>query len=253
MSGTFSAMPVSRRPRVLLLTATIHPFASLDQLVIRDPQERRHEYLAAYEAALPHVGHAVDGLVFAENSGADLSEFESLAAADPRVEVLSLPTRDGETGTGRAWFETLLVSDAFERSRLLSRPDATAWKLTGRYQLLNLEQLVEAGPHGHDLVMNLRRYPERWADMWLYAATARGAQLLVDHVDELRYDGAERALYDIALELKAEGHDVVHRLALEPRFSGRRGWDGASYENLPQRSKHLLRAACKRLAPNLWI
>ena len=244
-------MPVS--PRILLLTATIQPFASLDQLVIRDPEERRQEYLEAFRAALAHVGRSVDGLVFAENSGADLSDFASLAAAHPGVEVLPLPKRDGASGTGRAWFETLLVSDAFDRSRLLSQPDATAWKLTGRYRLLNLEELVEAGPHGHDLVLNLRRYPEKWADMWVYAATAHGVSLLVQHVDRLRWDGAERALFDIALELKDQDHDVVHRLAREPRFSGRRGWDGAAYDDWQQRSKHLLRTASKRLTPGLWI
>ena len=250
-------MLLGRRPRVLLLTASIRPAASVDGLIVRDPQERRQEYLHAFRAAQQHVGRSVDGLVLAENSEADLSEFEQIAAADPRVEVLPVPPRDGGRGAGRGWLETHLVSDAFDRSRLLADPEVTAWKLTGRYQLLNLAKLVDAGPHGHDLVLNVRRYPSPWADMWVYATTARGIGLLHERLDRLREDldqaPAERALYDSALELRDEGHDVALRLAAEPYLTGRRGWDGTPYDSSTQRSKWLLRSAGKRLAPGLWI
>jgi len=248
---------------VLLLTATVTPSSEVARLVITNPNERLAEYVAGFRAALALVPETADGLVLAENSGADLSVFREIAGGRTDVELLHVPSRTAGPGAGRGYHETLLVADAFERSALLRAPGATAWKVTGRYQVRNLRTVIRRGPHGFDLVVNLRGFPRRWADMRVYSATAAGAAMLVQHVDELREDRAglapedalppEPAVFDILSQFCADGASVAPRLASEPYVVGRRGYDGSSFEGPKQWLLWGLRSAARRGAPGLWL
>ena len=64
---------------IVLLTATIAPAKGVPALAMTDAVERSATYLAAFEFYLSKIGVAFDGIVFAENSGADITEFQNLA------------------------------------------------------------------------------------------------------------------------------------------------------------------------------
>ncbi len=220
-------------------------------LVASDPSERRQQYLAVFKELLGTPG--VDGVVFAENSGADLSEFAQLAAAASMpFEAITVGTDDWEPEDGRGYAEALLVEHALARSSLIG--DEMFFKLTGRYLVRNLGCLITDVPDA-DLYVNLRRRPILFCDTYLYGVTRRGFDLLKPHFSRLRTGAqpAERVMYDIVTNLMESGAAVVPRLRREPRVEGIRGYDGRDYGSPKQRLKYSARVIVRRVAPGIWV
>lgn len=175
----------------LLLTATITP-SDVPNLVVRDPVQRREEYLRATRFYLS-LGLPV---VLAENSGADLSDFRRLGSS---LEVLQ-QAPSGEATLGRGFLETRLVIDAAHCSEQIASADGHFWKITGRYVVRNMARLVAKAQPSRDLYFNLRRHPELWADMWVYGASTRGMSLLEPNLGALAEEPAERPMYGFGHE-----------------------------------------------------
>lgn len=245
---------------VLMLVGTITPHRDLtDDLSIRAVDERRAQYLDNFARALARRRGRVNGIVFAENSGADLSDFRALAAGRSDVEILSLPAPEVATGLGRGYLETLLVGQAVQASRLVSHEEnPLVLKQTGRYHLRNFNAMLRSLDGNADLCLNLRTIPKHWADMWFYAVSSRGVQALVDRLDVLREDRAaglpsERSLYGLALELREQGLQVQLRFSREPHFAGLRAMDAVSYTSWRQEAKWVVRSVGKKLLPRMWL
>ena len=85
----------------LLLTATITPQAGVPNLRVTDPGQRRAEYLSSLAFAITLDPKVVTSIVFAENSGADLSDFKSLAERRScRASKPAAPPYSSFLGTG---------------------------------------------------------------------------------------------------------------------------------------------------------
>jgi hypothetical protein len=240
----------------MLMTATIHPHSGVSNLRVTDPAVRMAEYLSSLRFALTLPRSSVNGVVLAENSGADLTPMRELVGDRDDVELLSLPGSDAASGAGRGWLETQLVDQAVRGSELVgASSDPLVWKTTGRYQVRNLPRLVATARPGGDLYFNLRRHPEHWADMWVYGVTPHGMSLLAEQGHRLRDDDgpAERTMYDVVTELAASGARVSTRFGVEPRISGVRGHDGRSFAAPSQQAKYAVRSVARRVAPSVWI
>ena len=88
----------------LLLTATITPQPGVPHFRVTDTAQRRQEYLTSLAFAIALDRRIITTIVFAENSGSDLSAFKSLAERDDRVELLSVsPGRLKPPGGGATW------------------------------------------------------------------------------------------------------------------------------------------------------
>jgi hypothetical protein len=236
---------------VIVVTATITPRLGLPALVASDPSVRREQYLAVFRELLRTPG--VDGIVLAENSGANLDEFSELAlAASMPFEAITVGTEDWEPEDGRGYAEALLVQHALERSSLIG--DEMFFKLTGRYLFRNLRSLISDVPDA-DLYFNLRRRPILFCDTHLYGATRKGFDLLRPHFPRLRTGAqpAERVMYDVVTSLIESGASVVPRLRREPRVEGIRGFDGRDYGSPKQRLKYCVRVVIRRAAPGVWV
>src|SRR3954471_4308953 len=73
--------------QVLILTATITPPPGVPILARTDPQLRLQDYIDALKFYLAVPNHVLDRIIFAENSGSDLSKLRALAEeSDKRVE-----------------------------------------------------------------------------------------------------------------------------------------------------------------------
>ena len=255
MSDVPSATP---RPRVLLLTATVVPEPNVShRLAVRDPDERRRQYEEALRWYAERAADDLDGIVLAENSGADLSGFRDVVPATMPLELLSLPAAPSTPGTRRGYLEMLLVSDAFASSRLLTQPGAVGVKVTGRYRVENLGAVLRSMEPDRDLGFNLRRYPKPWADMWVFFADQAGMAALRPHLPAVGVvepnGSAELSMFRIVNALHDQGVAVQRRFRVEPRMSGTRGVDNVAYESPVQRVKWATRYAARRLAPQLWI
>jgi len=240
----------------LLLTATITPRPGVPHLRVTDTAQRRQEYLTSLAFAMTLDPKIITTIVFAENSGADLSAFKILAERDDRVELLSVEPRPIEASWGRGYMETCLVLDAAMTSKRPLTATGVIWKTTGRYVVHNIARIVAKARPGKDLYVNLRTYPRPWVDMWVYGTTAHGLQLLqksLPAMPDTPDQPTEQRLYGIVRDLMDRGEQIQPRLHVEPFITGIRGWDGRPYNSVRQRAKWVLRSATKAVAPSIWI
>ena len=138
---------------VLLLTAAVD--ARNGRGCLFSTEERRRQYLHAFEFYMRFLVRNQDickGVVFCENSGADLSPFKVLVpeTVRERVEFVSLDKDAFRPEMGKSYNEMLTLDMAVSDSSLL-REDGLFLKLTGRYPIWNIRRLVR------DLV----RFPDR--------------------------------------------------------------------------------------------
>jgi hypothetical protein len=247
----------SDRKRVLVLTATVHPDPhAANRLAVLDPELRRRQYEASLRFHAQQLSGLVDGIVLAENSGADLSGFADPGSPVP-VELLSLPGASTSAGTRRGYLELSLLSQAFDASMLLAHPDAVAIKVTGRYRVENLPAVIGSMDPRHDLGFNLRQFPHSWADMAVCFLTPAGMTALRPHLPKVNQvepgGSAELSLYRVLSDLRTDGVAVQPRFGVEPRITGMRGYDARPYQGVQQRLKWLARSAAKRLLPYVWV
>lgn len=251
-------------PEVLLLTAAIDTSAAMRNNRRSDAGLRRADYragLSHYIAALPpQVGH----IVFCENTGADLTEFEAFrepaAAAGKTLELLGFTGVTPPTlGKGVCEFEILDVA----HRRLAERfaPETPVWKITGRLLVRNIAAMIRSRPADAEIYVDMRSVPligERlggndWAEMRLMCYTVGGyGRLLAGRGESFGYV-TEKGLFQRLRAAEAEGARIAPRFRVQPRFRGVCGGSNKDYESLEYRLKDGLRSVTRAVAPGLWL
>lgn len=231
---------------LLLLTATVQPRAGQPSLAIVHPGKRLAEYEAAlaFYSALLAEG-AIDGIVFAENSGFPLAR---LAAKFPHpgIEWLAIPPSDHPLHYHRGYAEFRLIDDAVLSSRLVHEAgDALRlWKVSGRYVVRNLARVVRWAPRRFDVYGAFRN---GWAEMSMLAWSRRGHDALMGRVWE-RFATAvppETILFDELRAPRARALRIVRTFSWPPFIVGRRGSDGSPYQGRWTRYRFALQCAAK--------
>lgn len=143
MKTTTTAANKANRP-FLLLTAAVD--ARNGAACLFSKEERFKQYLHTfrwYMRFLQKNPMLCRGLVFCENSEADLSAFRALVPEDwkDRVEFISLPMDGFRPEKGKTYNEMRTLDLAMERSDLLGPRDLFI-KLTGRYPVRNIRRLA---------------------------------------------------------------------------------------------------------------
>jgi len=256
-----SPAPSSRR-NVLLLTATITPPSGVPLLARTDPALRRGDYEKALASYLPLLGNALDGIVFGENSGSDLSSLRLLAEGSRHpelVEFVSFEGLDHPPAFGRGYGEFKLIDHVVSHSRLL-RQQGTAtivWKVTGRYVIRNLRHLIDRQPSSFALYCNLRNWPRRWADMYLLAWSEEGYRAVIGgmyhQLNEERLGCSPEVRFRDLVEAAAPAVAVVPRFNVTPWVEGVRGMDNGAYSTGKNALKYYARSGLCRLGFQLWI
>jgi hypothetical protein len=248
---------------VLLLSATIQPPAGMPVLTRTDPSLRLNDYIQSIDFYVQFLGKCFDAIVLAENSEADLTSLrERVAAAnaEDRVELLSFNGLDYPPAYGRGYGEYKLVDYAMANSAFLRRDDdLTVWKCTGRYRLINIEQMVRRRPASFDLYCNMRNHPIYLCDLFFLAWNLKGYETAIKGAyTKLRNDQPsgfvfEETLFRHWIEGLRREIKIVPRFRHVPRINGIRGWNNAPYEESPWDRKILIRRLALTFLPWLWI
>lgn len=143
MKTTLPHTNEANRP-VLLLTAAVD--ARNGDACLFSKQERYTQYLHAfrwYMRFLQKNPTLCRGLVFCENSEADLSEFHASVPPEwkDRVEFISLSMEGFRPEKGKTYNEMRTLDLSLKRSALIG-PDNLFVKLTGRYPVRNIRRMV---------------------------------------------------------------------------------------------------------------
>lgn len=216
---------------LLLLTATVTPRGGQPSLALQDPAARLAEYEAAlrFYADLLERG-AIDGILFAENSGYDLA---SLARRfpSPRIDWLAVSQADYPLHYHRGYGEFLLVDEAVQRSRLVAEAGEAArlWKVSGRYVVRNLAQVVRWAPRELDFYGAIA---DQWAEMSVLAWSMAGQRRIVQGLYRHFATGEPPELILFRLLQQPDLRDlaVVRSFTWPPFIVGRRGSDGSAFQ-----------------------
>ncbi len=132
------------------------------------------------------------------------------------------------------------------------------WKLTGRYRIANLEKILRYDYSDLDLVINIRRLPKKWSDLYLYGFDHAAWTKLIANIDRFKETGeetiTERTMYFVIETLMRERSlRIATRLPFEPHIVGIRGWDNREYDSGVQRLKRHVRQALRVIAPGLHV
>lgn len=249
---------------VLLLTAAIETHARMRNNLRTATDLRRADYLQGLrfyiEALPPEVRH----IVFCENTGADLTEFQALSGlAAERGRALHFISFRGETppekGKGVCEFEILDRAHDWMAGRF--PPQTVVWKLTGRLILKNVAGLIRSRPAGAGVYVNMRSVPligERlggndWAEMRVLSYT------LAAYEDLMRARGpsfgyvTEKGLFQALHRAWLAQGPIVPRFRRQPRFKGICGGSNKDYESLEYQVKDAIRSLARVVAPGLWL
>jgi hypothetical protein len=197
-----------------------------------DPVAHACDYADALAFYVGLLGDSVQTLVFATSAGRDLERLQALADRSPhadRVELLNFPEPDHGSEHGRAYQEFKLLDRVMSSSRLIGHLGSAdkVWKVTGRYRVLNLPELVARAPERFDVYCNAPNWPIRAVDLGVLAWSLAGY--------EAAFRGVYRELREDRLRCAPEVHlravldrlsgriRVVRRHATEPRIAGVRG------------------------------
>jgi hypothetical protein len=232
------------RRHILLLTATIQPRKQAG-LKIFDMTQRLHEYEQALEMYVNHLsnGH-INGIIFAENSGFPLNSLIT-RFPDPRIEWLSWPDGlDYDPTFHRGYGEFVLIEYVSRHSQLWltaakREHSATIWKITGRYQLMNLRRVLQRAP-AFDVYCDVRGH---WAEMSVMAWSPMGYERVLRSIWPRFATGmAPELILAKALEAPSskDGPKLVNKMRWPTLLEGRRGTDGSSYRGKYWLPKHLL-------------
>jgi hypothetical protein len=138
------------KPRIVcLLTGCIRPRVDLPFTSLKDPEIRRDQYINAIRFHLERYKYPI---VFAENSGYDLSSYFDKEIAENRLEMLSFSGNDYPTHLGKGLGEYNCISYAIDHSRFIGG-DSFVFKITGRYQVHNLDRFVAQVIRTEDLYL----------------------------------------------------------------------------------------------------
>lgn len=128
----------------LLLTAAID--ARNGAACLFTESERYRQYLHSFRWYMRFLKRHSDicrGILFCENSEADLTEFKKVVpeALSDRVEFISLPREGFRPEKGKSYNEMRTIDLSLAKSSLLGDEDVFV-KLTGRYPVRNLSRLL---------------------------------------------------------------------------------------------------------------
>jgi hypothetical protein len=237
------------RHHLVLLTATITPAANQPELLLSDPQARLREYetaLAFYAGLVRRK--IIAGVVFAENSGFDLNTLKHRFQR-PGIEWLSLPVSEPTPAFHRGYSEIKLVEEALSRSSLFAQSPAhtLVWKISGRYIVRNLQQVVRWAPRGVDYYGELR--PD-WAEMSVMAWSRQGYRQVVQGLWRQLATAAppEPILRQVLQACRPADLRVCGSFVWPPFIVGRRGSDGTPFQGRFTPYKFKLQLAQKLLA-----
>jgi len=246
----------------LVMTATITPPPDAPGLTRTDPQLRHGDYQIALTHYCALLGDCLDGIVFAENSGSDLTDLRRLAAestAGP-VEFLALDASSNEPAGGRCFGESRILDAVMARSALVAHAMAADvfWKVTGRYRVLNLPSLIHTRPKDFDFYCDLRNAPSPWADMRIMGWTRAGFAHCLEGVGDLIREDANRGrpgeetLYGI-LRKRAVRSRVITCLRREPLIDGIRAYDNRNWSEGRQKVVYWLRHLQRLVLRRVWF
>lgn len=249
---------------VLLMTATIAPQASMPNTARRDPALRRTDYETALRHYLSLPKGVPDAIVFAENSGADISSLEAIAERENpegRNVVFHSFSSACPPERGKGYAELDILDRAFDAAVPTIKGVGAVWKLTGRLIVKNFQALAATTPDLFSVYCDLRVVPfvgeslggNNWMDTRLFATSVDGYKRYFYGRKEEAHYVIEKHFCPILMAARREDRLIFPRFRIQPELKGVSADSQKDYESVEYRAKDALRRTARRIAPALWL
>ncbi len=242
------------------MTGTFQPSANSIRLSRVNVAERIEDYKKGFRFHLGLVRRGVfDRLLFVENSGYGMQDFEPLVnsyALQDKVQLLSYKEEENDTPTTRFFGECRLLKYALDKGDWWRNAEpAFVWKVTGRYIVRNIEKIIKGVPGTATLVLHCRNRPMEYVDFGLAGFREDiGRRFLSLALARPEVSTSDERLIRIMMKEGRFGDiELAPRFPEIPDFSGIRGSDNARYDGVNYRLKFVCRRLANRIFPRLWI
>lgn len=257
-------MPGKRVPEVLLLTAAIDTDPANHNNKRSSSHARRQDYINALDYYIHNSPKEISHILFCENTGADLSEFNALKNISEKFgKTLNFLSFKGKSllseGKGRCEYEILDTAHVWLASRFPK--ETPVWKITGRLIVKNFTSLVRSRPSTASVYMDLRSVPfikdrlggNNWAEMRVMSYTIEGYDRILKEQGPNCGRVTEKGLFQIVRNYKELGENIEPRFLVQPRFKGICGGSNKNYESMEYQMKDALRSFIRSVAPRIWL
>ena len=256
----------------LVMTAAIDT-KGMAGVSVQDVKERAGQYLGTLQFYLQNP--AVTRIVFIDNSGYALDEFEELIShyADKQVELLSCDLNDYPRYLGKSYGELRILDYIAEHSRLVANAGGY-FKVTGRFPILNIGKLLAEAYGRRPWSMFCDNKDHRIYE-WLHlgwtghACDTRFFGVTLDfyqrhfhgrcaELDDSQNKLIEFMFFETARKA-AQTETVVRRFKTEPEYAGKAGHVQTAllqvnnYSGAVAKAKRRIRQVGRWLAPWFWF
>ena len=244
-----------------LITSTISPQSNVYMLAHANKLKRIEEYKDAFSFYCDQLkGGVFDAISYVDNSGVDLADFKKIAVNKGVVSKVEFISYKSELSPKfeRAYLELNLISHFMSHSFFLKeKSNITIWKITGRYKILNVGNIIKkSSTVKKDLYINYRNYPHKWTDLYFFGFSPNFFDKVFQNNLEYYRDTelGERALRRYLDDnIKQLNLSIMKRLPSPPKVSGIRGFDGTPYLDFRGKVKYYLRVIFNKVFPFLWV
>lgn len=253
----------------LILTATIAPKGENGQALVRsDPATRTNDYISALKFWLGLDAPWLQGIVFAENSGRDLTHIRSEVLnhnpGNIPIEFLSFDHPAPPAGLHYGYSEYILLREALAASPTLAASRYFI-KATGRYTFPSISKLVQKLPDDFAVAVDTRLsrpLSKNRNYVVQFALALFERQFFTEHLLDIpermkpappwtRSQFVENVLYERLTTLRSAGPLVLRwPCNCEPSGTGANGDD---YSSWLKNMKAKARALGRVVAPALWL
>ena len=247
---------------LLVMTATIVPAANAG-VRRADPRTRLEDYKQALRYWLGYPHPAADRILLLENSGADLSELETIASEEnphgKPVEILSIPGNEIPSGRNYGYNEMLLLDEGLAQSRL-RRETTHMVKVTGRLIFPAIGKALDRIRTPFELMVDCRKlgFPRRGYDAFtqlfvcshaFYDRVFRNAREEMNTTDVRLL---EHLIYRKVIPFWGQ-RGIYLRFPCNIEPVGYSGFKSRSYRSSKTAITRAVRAGLRAIAPNYWF
>lgn len=256
----------------LVMTASIDP-GGMPGISVPDPADRAGQYLETLRFYLEKS--SIREIVFAENSGYDLTDFQRAASEYPekKVEFLSCRLNEYPRHLGKSYGELKILDYVSDHSRFVREAGGYA-KVTGRFPVLNIEELLSESAKRQPLDFFCDNKDHRIYE-WLHlgwnghSCDTRFFLVTTDFYKKYFYGRAEElddsqeklieGMFFQVAEEYSKTEKIVRRFWTEPEYSGKAGHLQISiigvndYSCRTAKMKRVIRRICRKMIPWFWF
>jgi len=250
---------------ILLLTACIEPTQFKNNVQRNDSRIRLVDYKEALKMWLHLKDEKITTIIFAENSGYDLTEIEEIFLTENKYhrtyQIFQNLASEVPQGLHYGYSELELIDNAINQISLLKDNDFII-KSTGRIYFPKIYLLTQNIERSHDFIADSRRFNffkwhknyvlsnlfifnVKWYKQNLFDKKGNMIKLKISHFETL--------LYYLLKEKQLENNNIILRFPfnINPVGIGAH-WD-VNYQSSKKRIEYFIRGIFRKIFPQIWI